>query len=452
MNGQQAYAFHFDYTKCMMMKLPMAHPNREGNGSVVINNFADALEIIRQVDAMTLGIQKIMYLVGWQYHGHDDKYPDFFQVNEALRREGESAHDSMLWLIREAKKYHTVVSVHINFNDAYENAPSFERFVKAGALIRNRKGRPQAIERYNGRKCYKTSFVEYWESGLFCEQFDRLLELLPLAEAGTIHVDNFQCYRNYAPDISIQEMQAARRKMIDYVMKQEIDITSEFTYREDESLPNRPFLGLPREHSPKAPLDTLGLIPASWWCTRMRKEEYVAISPQVYCGGIYKDGRYGKYLYGNMHGEDIFQKYHQKGANWAKAFLHDFACVQVPFHFLCGYRREAILGRGNNQRCVFSGGVVSYCRNQKITVHGKTVKEGDSLLLPLVHLKDTYFAYSKEGGRRTWSLLEKGYQKAALFRVNPNGCVACGERTVRADTIELELLPGEALVLWMERA
>ena len=64
MNGQQAYAFHFDYTKCMMMKLPMAHPNREGNGSVVINNFADALEIIRQVDAMTLGIQKIMYLVG----------------------------------------------------------------------------------------------------------------------------------------------------------------------------------------------------------------------------------------------------------------------------------------------------------------------------------------------------------------------------------------------------
>lgn len=26
------------------------------------------------------------------------------------------------------------------------------------------------------------------------------------------------------------------------------------------------------------------------------------------------------------------------------------------------------------------------------------------------------------------------------------------QRTVRADTIELELLPGEALVLWIERA
>lgn len=63
----------------MMMKMPMAYPNREGNGSVVINTFADALEIIRQVDAMTLGIQKIIYLVGWQYHGHDDKYPDFLK-------------------------------------------------------------------------------------------------------------------------------------------------------------------------------------------------------------------------------------------------------------------------------------------------------------------------------------------------------------------------------------
>ena len=30
MNEQQAYAFHFDYTKCMMMKMPMAHSNRGG--------------------------------------------------------------------------------------------------------------------------------------------------------------------------------------------------------------------------------------------------------------------------------------------------------------------------------------------------------------------------------------------------------------------------------------
>lgn len=32
MNEQQAYAFHFDYTKCMMMKMPMAHSNR-GRGA-----------------------------------------------------------------------------------------------------------------------------------------------------------------------------------------------------------------------------------------------------------------------------------------------------------------------------------------------------------------------------------------------------------------------------------
>ncbi|MDD6728584.1 MAG: hypothetical protein PUE08_05110 [Eubacteriales bacterium] len=50
-----------------------------------------------------------------------------------------------MWLIDEAKKYHTIVSVHINFNDAYENAPSFDKFVKANALIRKKTARLYAI-------------------------------------------------------------------------------------------------------------------------------------------------------------------------------------------------------------------------------------------------------------------------------------------------------------------
>ena len=234
----------------MMMKLGMAYPEKDGSKSHVLMNFEQALDAVKKIDHITQGITKIYYLVGWQYLGHDDKYPDFFEVNAALKRpQDKTARDRFIWLYQEAKKYNSVISVHINFNDAYDNAPSFPDFVKAAALIRKKNGKIHAIEKYNGRACYKTDHKAYWESGLFKRQFNRLLDTLPfLSEAKTIHVDNFQCYKNYAPDVSIKEMQAGRRKMIEYVREKGIDITSEFTYKETEDLSNRPFLGLPREH------------------------------------------------------------------------------------------------------------------------------------------------------------------------------------------------------------
>ena len=77
--------FKHDYSQCMMMKLKMADPDRKG-GSDVHCNCEQALEIIRQTDNLTLGVKKIIYLVGWQYNGHDDKYPSFFEVNEGIKR------------------------------------------------------------------------------------------------------------------------------------------------------------------------------------------------------------------------------------------------------------------------------------------------------------------------------------------------------------------------------
>ena len=130
--------------------------------------------------------------------------------------------------------------------------------------------------------------------------------------------------------------------------------------------------GLPREHHPAAPLDTLGLIPVSWWCTRMRREEYVTISPKLYGGGVYKDKRYANYLYGNMHGEEIFRDYHKPGGDWLVRFIRDFATVQVSYRYLCRHERLAIEGHGNNERCVLSDGIVSYNCDRRITVNGET--------------------------------------------------------------------------------
>lgn len=439
------FDYNYDYTKTMMMKLGLSFPDRKG-GTKVINTFADALEIIKRVDAITLGMPKIIYLVGWQYNGHDDKYPDFFEVNPALKCKDKTPLESMLWLIDEAKKYHTVVSVHINFNDAYENAPSFDRFVKANALIRKRNGRPHAIENYNGLKCYKTSFVEYWESGLFKEMFERLLDILPLEELKTVHVDNFQCYKNYCPDISIKEMQTARRKMIEYVKSKGIDITSEFTYREDEKLFNKPIFGLPREHNRFSPIDTLGTIPAIWWFAQMTKKDLIEVSPQQLCGGMFRQKHFGNYLYGNMHGEDHFSKFNDKNSTWEKDFINEFATVQVPFQFLCNYRRMEINGYGRNEYCIFSDGVKSYSKDRQITVKGKTVKENNTVFLPISHLNNTYIAYSSKNDIRFWNVSD-GFNKAKISIYDNGSYKYLRTADIFNNSLKLEILSGNLLLI-----
>lgn len=442
--------FNYDYSKCMVMKLGMAHPEKKiPNKSYVKLTFSDALEYIKKIDSITQGITKIYYLVGWQYLGHDDKYPDFFEVNEALKRpEDKTAYDSFKWLNAEAKKYNSIVSVHINFNDAYDNAPSFGEFVKNNALIRKKNGKIDPIENYNGRKCYKTCLKAYWETGLFKKMFDRFIETFPfIAETGTIHVDNFQCYKNYKPYISIKEMQDSRRSMIQYVHDKGIDITSEFTYKESNSLPNKPFLGLPRDHFRKETMDTVGLIPLSWWCYRMTEKELVETPPSVYCGGEFREKKYNKLLYGNMHGEDIVTK---ENNNWAEDFIYRFATYQVPCHFLNSHKRLAINGKGSNLSCIFSDGIVSYAKGEKITLNNKLIKDGDTLFLPFVHKEKQYIAYSVKGDIRIWDIPEKNLKSAKIYRISENGNKLIKEIEILNNKIELFIKPKTALLIKFE--
>lgn len=440
------YDYRYDYTKTMMMKLALAYPETtDTSKSHVLMTFEQALECIKKIDAMTPYITKIYYLVGWQYNGHDDKYPDFFEVNKALKRkEDETARDSLIWLYEEAKKYNSVVSLHINFNDAYEDAPSFELFKKNKALIRKKNSQPDPIEKYNGKACYKTCLKGYWESGLFKKQIDKLIELLPfLPECGTVHVDNFQCYHNYAPRVTIAEMQDYRRKMIDYVHKKGIDITSEFTYKEDESLPNKPFLGIPRDHHSKTQMDTVGLIPASWWCARMTRRELIEISPQLYTGGMHRNKIWDKYLYGNMHGEDIVKV---DDSNWEQKFLKEFATVQVPYHFLCTKKRLKIKGFLFTEKCIFSDGVVSSYFNRKITQYGDVLKEKNTLFMPYVHKENCYFAYSQKGDERIWNI-KTNKKSAKIYNVSSAGLSLINTYNIKNGIVHLKINPNQALLI-----
>ncbi|MDR1980252.1 MAG: endo-alpha-N-acetylgalactosaminidase family protein, partial [Tannerellaceae bacterium] len=114
---------------------------RDGGESKVEVNFEQALAIIRKIDHLTAGIPKIIYLVGWQYNGHDSKYPAWDEVNPRLKRpQDATALESMKWLMREASNYNTTVSVHINMFDAYEDSPLWDTYVANDIIARNTDG------------------------------------------------------------------------------------------------------------------------------------------------------------------------------------------------------------------------------------------------------------------------------------------------------------------------
>ncbi|MBR5112714.1 MAG: hypothetical protein IK097_04735, partial [Clostridia bacterium] len=280
---------NYDYSQTLWMKMYLAEPDFPNNCSKVYITFEQALGIIKVIDNLTQGIQKIVYLVGWQGLGHDDCYPEMEIVNEALKREEDAtARDSLRWLFEEAKKYNTVVSFHGNVADAYTATPCFPELAAVNAVVNDKDGKPIHIEIFNGREGYKTSYKQFWESGIFKKLFDRFCEVTPVRESGTLHLDNFCIAQNMNPYTSVEEEIDARNKMLDYIQSLGIDVTTEYTYRELElraDSPEHPIRkyyasfceSLPDGDWRDAPFHTLGRIPASWWTSNMTVGECMEI-------------------------------------------------------------------------------------------------------------------------------------------------------------------------------
>jgi hypothetical protein len=73
--GQPEWPWFHKYDQSLVMKIFLAERTDEGRGCKVRLTFEQALEVIERLDRITCGAPKIVYLVGWQYNGHNSKYP-----------------------------------------------------------------------------------------------------------------------------------------------------------------------------------------------------------------------------------------------------------------------------------------------------------------------------------------------------------------------------------------
>ncbi len=138
-----------------------------------------ALDIIRQVWERTGGVRQLVYLVGFQNEGHDDRYPDVFTLNT-----GAGSEEAFERLIRTAwERYGALVSFHDNYDDAYRESACFDPDV----IARDAYGQLLRGGVWNGRQAYWISLPQYAkrEAG---ERMRRTLERWPFLR-DSYHLD-----------------------------------------------------------------------------------------------------------------------------------------------------------------------------------------------------------------------------------------------------------------------
>lgn len=398
-------------------------PNPQtGAPAQVLCTFAEALERIRKVDNLTRGIPKIMYLVGWQFEGHDSKYPAWSEVNALLKRpEDATALDSLRRLMAEARQYHTTVSLHVNMNDAYENSPDWPAFRDAGVIER-------AGGVWDGEQSYLICHEREWAAGLAQKRIDALLEMLPIADAGTIHVDAF-----WAVGSDHDAELAAMRKIIRYWRDRGVDVTAEGITEPDFGK------GL------------VGLVPMVWhlnvagWgrTDEYRDEHYMEMPASLFCGGVDHSPR--ALLFGtSMQGEGVPNAEIER-------YLPLFCLGTLPWQYLNRHERLRLERGGDAQELRLSDGLVSQVAGGRPTLrHGDLLlRDGNDLFVPaLWQDRPEVIAFSEEGyaGRR-WMLPPDWpvCRSVCVREITPEGLGAPAEAPAADGGVELSLSAGQAV-------
>ncbi len=150
----------------------------------ISTSFDQAHEIIKSIFNVTDGFPQTVYLVGWQMNpknnkiGHDTNYPTLNHLNLKLGTKED------FWIFFEdMKKYNTIMSCHINIDDAYKSSTDWDESI----MCTEKDGSPFRWEKYNNEQSYHISHTKDVESGKIFQRLDEFFQSLPIEKM--IHID-----------------------------------------------------------------------------------------------------------------------------------------------------------------------------------------------------------------------------------------------------------------------
>ena len=192
-------------------------------GNEPATTFEETLQLIRRISTITGNTRQVAALTGWQNKGHDSGWPYFNKVNEAL-----GGVKKLQWLAREAKKYNTTLSYHLNLDDSNENTPGFERSIPVLAAGRDGKPYPWSIYYTGGPQVYRINHTKDLESGFFEERVMAFLNTVP--KTNSIQLDTFRPFSiSFGPgeNIGMVDEAVSSARIVEWFHKRGIAVSSE---------------------------------------------------------------------------------------------------------------------------------------------------------------------------------------------------------------------------------
>jgi len=448
-----------DYSQTLTMKIFVAAPDPDNpEGSLVNLRFDEVLEKIKEIDALTLGIPKIIYLVGWQNRGHDDRYPTIDTVNPFLACSTDARED-LRFLMREARKYNTVVSLHINSTDIYQNSPDWDLYRK-NDLVGTKDGQEFVTGTWNGIDACQVVYKNLWESGFYKKWVDDLLELLPeLRAGGTVHSDAFGCRPS---DQSTMEQEwAARRQMIRYWRDCGLDLTTECmssgSAGEGWEAPNG---------NSVSPTGLVGLVPYVWHLWQDEAFWHSRPASLLAGGGVphtermdWADLSRGNqaiaFLYGrSMQGEDVISKV----PDWSERFLGQFCTTTLLYAWQNQFANVSVTGSGDECTLTKEADLVAQYSavpaDRTIRKDGILIRQDGDVFAPVMWMEGfpAVAAYSGDGyASRTWTFLPEwnGISAVDIYSITVDGpqLLVSGAAIPAQRTIDLTLAPNQAVLI-----
>ena len=460
--GKPERPYMHDYSQTLTMKMFLAKPIDNDNSDVRMR-FDQVLEQIKKIDKLSNGVPKIIYLVGWNHMGHDDRYPDWNVVNPYLCWPGsDDPVGDLRRLIREAKEYNTTVSLHLNTTDLYKDSNLWDDFLKNN-LVSIKGGSLLQGGTWNGKTAYRANYMNMWETGYFKKQVDSLLKLLPeLVDGGTIHSDVYVCYGN--DQSTLDEEVEARRKMYRYWRDCGLDVTTEFinSYNAGDSEESN-------DTMQSISSGQVGLQPLAWHLIQSDEEWFSRPASLLTGGGKCEDSNYwgsrafkdyNAFLYGyNMQGEPFLTKQGVLGepAGWDKQFIEEFSLYTVPYLYQNQFKNVSYSDENNIKTLEKEGKLIARfnssnkmdCTIQKNDV---LLRQNTDVFFPMTWNDSLeMYAYSKAGySNKTWTMLAEwsNVKSVDIYKVSTTGltCIKA-EQEVLDNKISLTLEANQAVII-----
>jgi hypothetical protein len=410
----------------------------------------ESLGIIKGMHELTRGLKQIVYLAGWQYEGHDSKYPAWFEANRKIKRNcDKDARESLLWLIEAAKKFNAIVSVHINMDDAYMNSPLWKEYVKKDLIIKNQDGALRKGDIWDGELCYWISKTREWECGLGRKRIDRLLEYLPLADAGTVHIDAFRPHPSGYHGVSVEMEIETAKNIYRYWDSKGVDVTNEYlSYHE-----------------------LVGYVPMVW-ALNLDEQSRLRYSPSLLCGGhegwnmrtgqvhklpawagacfVPEAGTRYEEAWGRSCSCDLYVHSDDK-SHCVESMTQPFCEKTLPWYFLNRHQALELRQTADEYSVHFEGGIVSSVRvsdrHHSIRQKGNLLVDGHDLFIPALWRKGEIIAWSRNGAKRKWKLPSnwKNCKQLSLRNLDTKGLGRKRRLPVKNGEIELDMPPMTAL-------